>query len=814
MNLRCTRVLGLLICLWLALAGGLCRAQTLSLPPRATNAPTGSQFINIILPMAQTDRENWVLAQIAAGNIPGWLRNLVPISASFATNGITHTVKYYATPDYLAIGSDQDYFLEPMTPILAQRLANLLHCSLPTRLMVNQIWTNSTVKLTASTFNPNNYAINTVPVFVLENTAVMGQRDAVTNAQPLGALVSGDKKDIIISTLIYNNLQGQAPKPVVIYGWIQPDGSPIQPEYNGHAESYMDYSHGIRMVQMAITVDGAPNTVTNILTDPVLWPLLSDEGAIAKPYYTVDNTLAPYIITQHYSQAVKPGANVTFNLSLIGDGAITYQWKLNGAMIAGATNASLTITNAQGTNAGTYTVVMNNIYGTITNMPAVLKVNTNAFPLLFSDSLNADTSANWNFFFTPTGSAADYTVNWAYDYGAVPYRWNGATYLIPPAPNTTDGSTRGVKFTVNDSNGVNAAVNIYPSGKSFSNNFALKFDMWINYPGGANGLNATGTTEYAIAGINHTGTEINWAATNAPATDGIWFAVDGEGGSTRDYRAYAGNPAGVETDLMGGASGLVSVIHTSPTYEALFPANRFESIGVPGKNWVAGEINQSNGVITWKMDGTIIAQRANTSAFTSGDVMLGYMDIFPSIANPLADAFILFDNVREEDWSSAPLQAPALNPSPPNQAVLSGTNVTFSVAPTGTAPFTYQWTFDGTNISGATNSLFSLTAVQTTNAGNYAVVVSNVVGSVISTPAILTVTVRPFQLGAATTFANGNVQLVFSGAPGSQYVIQASSNLVDWLPLATLLDSTNPVTYLDTNAMPLVNRFYRVVTSP
>jgi hypothetical protein len=386
--------------------------------------------------------------------------------------------------------------------------------------------------------------------------------------------------------------------------------------------------------------------------------------------------------------------------------------------------------------------------------------------------------------------------------------------LIPPAPNTADGSTRAVKFTVNDSNGVNAAVNIYPKAKSFSNNFALKFDMWLNYPGGANGLSATGTTEYAICGINHTGTEINWAATNAPATDGLWFGVDGEGGSTRDYRAYLGNRGGVETDLMGTASGLVSVIHTAAAYQTLFPASRFETAGAPGKNWVAGEVSQTNGLLTWKMDGTVIAQRANNSVFTNGNIMLGYMDIFPSVASPLTDAFVLFANVRVEDWSSAPSSSPVINPSPPDQTVLSGTNVTFTVAPTGTAPFTYQWTFNGINIFAATNNSFSLTAVQTTNTGNYAVVVSNSVGSTISAPARLTVNVRPFQFSAVTAITNGQVQLVFTGALGSQYFIQVSSNLVDWLPLASLLGNTNSVMYLDTNAMPSANRFYRLVTSP
>src|SRR5580704_6009078 len=82
-----------LIFLWLTGTTVSLNAQTLHLPPRATNALTGSQFINVILPMAQTDRKNWVLAQIEAGNVPGWLRNLAPVTGSAVISGTNHTVK-------------------------------------------------------------------------------------------------------------------------------------------------------------------------------------------------------------------------------------------------------------------------------------------------------------------------------------------------------------------------------------------------------------------------------------------------------------------------------------------------------------------------------------------------------------------------------------------------------------------------------------------------------------------------------------------------------------------------------------------------
>src|SRR5690349_10902476 len=179
--------------------------QNLNLPPRPDDAPTGSQFVNVISRVPLTERENWIFAQVMSGNVPNFLRLLVPINVSGTINGIPHAATYYVTPDYLAIGTDADYFLEPMTPLLAQRLCDALGCTLPTRKMVNQIWTNAAVKLNPQPIPPSAEMI-TVPVFAEHNFMVWSQRQPITNSSPLGALVSGDKKDVIISTKIYTNL--------------------------------------------------------------------------------------------------------------------------------------------------------------------------------------------------------------------------------------------------------------------------------------------------------------------------------------------------------------------------------------------------------------------------------------------------------------------------------------------------------------------------------------------------------------------------------------------------------------------------------
>ncbi|MGC3956600.1 MAG: immunoglobulin domain-containing protein [Verrucomicrobiota bacterium] len=536
-------------------------AQILNLPPRPANALTGTQFTNIISSLSQSEREQWIYAQIIGGNVPNWLRNLKPITVNAGGN----TATYQVTPDYLSIGSDTNYFRAPMTPLLAQRLADRLGYSLPTRKMVNQIWTNAAIKLTPTTI-PWSAEMVTVPVFAWHNYMVQTNRDAYTNAHPLGTLVGGTKKDVIISARIYTNFAtASITETVVIYGWHYTSGAPIQPLYNGHEETYADYSHGIRFVQQNLTVNGGGHTITNVLTSASLCSLLSDDGAsegstngtIPVPRYTIA-PLKPTVMTHPVSQSVLPGANLTLSTLAIGDDPLRYQWRLNGVNLASATNATLSLTNLAAANAGSYSVIVTNAAGAATSRVAVVRVKTSDFPVLFSADFDTNSAANWNIFWGAANPTSDYRVDFAFDYGVIPYTFNGVTALIPPAPNSLDGSTRGVRLAVNrDATATNAAVNLYPKNFSASGNFALKFDLWINYPGnaGGTGTGVTGSTQHGMFGINHLGTNVNWAATTASASDGLWFALDGEGGDSRDYRASVGNLAGTQIELLDN-SGL------------------------------------------------------------------------------------------------------------------------------------------------------------------------------------------------------------------------------------------------------------------
>jgi hypothetical protein len=257
-------------------------AQVLLLPDRPANAPSGARFAEQTAALSVTEREQQACDQLLAGNVPQFLRYLCQVQVTNVIAGRTNTASFFVTPDYLAIGSDADYLLLPLTPQTAQRLADGLGCSLPTPKMVDAIYSAATVKLAPSPIPPS-AEMTSIVVFSNHNAIIRAQRVEQLPAYPLGALVAGHKKDVVISARLTT-----APGKVAIYGWHRTNGAPIQPLYLGHTAGWVDYSQCTRLVQQKLFVNGQAKTVAEVLADPVLAGLLSDEGPIPNPCYSTN----------------------------------------------------------------------------------------------------------------------------------------------------------------------------------------------------------------------------------------------------------------------------------------------------------------------------------------------------------------------------------------------------------------------------------------------------------------------------------------------------------------------------------------------
>ena len=250
--------------------------KILNIPSRTADAITGSEFIEMVKDVPFEEREGKIYREISQGNIPEFLRKTTTIqSVSEDAEGVQHTVKYEVMPDYLAIGSDEDFCRIPVAPKTAQKIADLFGASLPTRKLVDEIYEHAALKLEPVAYYPVGDANERVAQFIRHNRDIETQRRR--QGGTLGQLTAGIKKDVVVSNKLSDP---ERTHHVTIYGWHKLDGKAIQPLTNVHIDTYVDYSHGVRFINSEIMVDGVPMGMAEVLGDSVLYKLISDEDGV------------------------------------------------------------------------------------------------------------------------------------------------------------------------------------------------------------------------------------------------------------------------------------------------------------------------------------------------------------------------------------------------------------------------------------------------------------------------------------------------------------------------------------------------------
>ncbi|HEY1663746.1 MAG TPA: fibronectin type III domain-containing protein [Verrucomicrobiae bacterium] len=142
---------------------------------------------------------------------------------------------------------------------------------------------------------------------------------------------------------------------------------------------------------------------------------------------------------------------------------------------------------------------------------------------------------------------------------------------------------------------------------------------------------------------------------------------------------------------------------------------------------------------------------------------------------------------------------------PASQSAALGRPATFAVAATGNS-LAYQWNLNGNAISGATSPVLTISNVAANQAGSYSVNVTGNGGATTSTPAALTVYATAAASLATPAVPAGQFAVAVSGVPGYQYVVQASTDMKNWVSLQT---NQAPFNFVDSNAGQYAQRFYR-----
>lgn len=356
----------------------------------------------------------------------------------------------------------------------------------------------------------------------------------------------------------------------------------------------------------------------------------------------------------------------------------------------GATSSTLTLNNVTTNQAGTYFVRVTNPGGTVNSSNAVLTVNS-------TNVSSGGLLAHWRFDEAPGATvAADVTGNFP------------GTNSPTGAAFVTGGRAGNAISIDRTNNGFIRMGNVLPL-----TNTDFTISAWIRPPAGDVTFNANFLSKHTSGFVN--GYILSYG----------WF-----GDLTNRALSYAGSRTtnGVQevvtsaSDVNDGAWHQVTLVYRLGTTTSIFVD------GAPSE----GSISSSPIVPT-------------TAPFIIGGNMLGaavetrfqgLIDDVQIYNRALNDSEIdfLFQNPGQSLSG-----APVITLPPRSVAVAAGANVTFSVTVSGTGPFGYQWLFNGVAVPSATGSTLTLTSVQTANAGNYSVRVSNGQGSTISAAAVLDV---------------------------------------------------------------------------
>jgi alpha-tubulin suppressor-like RCC1 family protein len=462
-------------------------------------------------------------------------------------------------------------------------------------------------------------------------------------------------------------------------------------------------------------------------------------------------TVAPFFFTvQPQSQVTLAGRTVSFDVAAIGQEPFQYQWQFNGTDLSGETSRTLSVTNVQVDNVGTYAVVVRNALGAVRSIDATLSLTQIA---AWGDDRLGQTNV-------PAGltnviaiaAGANHSLALKRDGGVV--AWGDDYFGQASVPV--------------------ALTNVAAIAAAGHYNVALKRDgtliAWgINSLGQANVPTGLTSVVAIAAGSTHglalkmDGTVAAWGTNFNPQVFGDYFPARPPAGLA-DVAAIAagenfslalkgdgtvvawGSKDFVRTNIPAGLAHVVAIAAGESHCVALradgtvfaWGDNLYGQANVPPglTNVTAIAAGESHSVAL-RVDGTVVAWGAGDTNGTGfpprprppiGGASYGQSDVPSDVTNVTAIA--AGNNHNLALIGNGP---PIITSPLADRSAAHGTTAYLRVAAVGALPFTYQWRFNGVDLPGATNAVLELNNLQFSQAGSYSVVVRNAFGAATST---------------------------------------------------------------------------------
>lgn len=235
-------------------------------PERSANF-SGSDLAAMMEVLDAEAREGFILEQVRNGCVPDFMRVASQIILT-GPGGLTGNIE--VCPDYLCLGTDEDYIYAQCTIVTAQKIADEIGAMLPTRKLVDEVWKQAAGKIDIVTQTPDKKMV-TWPVFLKQSRDVIAKRAAL--GLPLGSLQDGGFKNYIL-------VPGLASRPgqTCIYGFHRKaTNRPVQdPNLSAHDRNYVDYSQCPRFYALEMFVGDDLFNTADVLADPLLHVFVSE----------------------------------------------------------------------------------------------------------------------------------------------------------------------------------------------------------------------------------------------------------------------------------------------------------------------------------------------------------------------------------------------------------------------------------------------------------------------------------------------------------------------------------------------------------
>jgi hypothetical protein len=502
-------------------------------------------------------------------------------------------------------------------------------------------------------------------------------------------------------------------------------------------------------------------------------------GAITSSVATINVGQPPVITAAPTNVVALAGSNVTFSVSAIGTSPLTYRWLKNGTNFSStATNSTLTLTAVTTNNSGNYTVVVTNLYGAVASAASQTVVQAPGLAVSGLTNRTLECSLNTNVFTATVSGTLPLSIQWTLDGVPIAGATNTSFALTNLSlPSHTVAVTVTNLYGSVTSNAVLTVTDTLPPVITLAgvNPFYLELGSAYVEPGATAADTCAGSLAVVISGVVNT---------DAPSTNLLTYtANDGNGN-------------------LNTATRTVIVRDTTPPTITWYLTNLVLSAD---SNCVAllPDLTGTNAMLASDLSGSVTITQSPTN---QAALSLGTNLVVLTAADPSGNCAYATNWVVVQDATP-----PQILGNPVSQTNLPGTTASFSVAATACTPLTYQWYFNATALTAATNSSLPLSNLTTADAGNYYVVAQADGGATTSAVASLVIqqlgvalnlvsSVNPagyrdgltFTAGVAPTNATGTIAFLTNGVAFDTQPLAAG--LAVSASLATLPRGTQTVT--------------------